>query len=175
MYALKIFVVSCDKNNTQGCFPFRSSGRDFACLSQCWVFAGVKDRQKVDSFLPKIGWRWNRLEESGERFACASAPSSECRWLKVVFWCISRPATAEQLLRWPIGPRWICIAQILGHVVVTLKCGVRIVSFGQGSSLLWTHTPRHFYSRHIALTQEGRSLVNDVCDCERDWRVRRGE
>jgi len=34
------------------------------------------------------------------------------------------------------------------------------VSFG----LLWTHTMRPFYSRPIALTQEGRSLVNDVCE-----------
>ena len=32
-------------------------------------------------------------------------------------------------------------------------------SFGQGSILLWTHTLRPFYSRPIALTQEGRSLV----------------
>jgi len=39
------------------------------------------------------------------------------------------------------------------------------VSFGQGSSLLWTHTLRPFYSRPIALTQEGRSLVN-VCMTE---------
>ena len=42
------------------------------------------------------------------------------------------------------------------------------VSFGQGSSLLWTHTLRPFYSRPIALTQEGRSLVNDVCKCVRE-------
>jgi len=42
------------------------------------------------------------------------------------------------------------------------------VSFGQGSSLLWTHTLRSFYSRPMALTQEGRSLVNDVCECVRD-------
>ena len=42
------------------------------------------------------------------------------------------------------------------------------VSFGQGSSLLWTHTLRPFYSRTIALTQEGRSLANDVCECVRD-------
>jgi len=41
------------------------------------------------------------------------------------------------------------------------------VSFGQGSSLHWTHTLRPFYSRPIALTQEG-SLVNDVCECVRD-------
>ena len=41
----------------------------------------------------------------------------------------------------------------------------RIVSFGQGSSLLWTQTLRPFYSRPIALTEEGRSLVNDVCEC----------
>ena len=43
------------------------------------------------------------------------------------------------------------------------------VSFGQGSSLLWTHTLRPFYRRPIALTQ-----VNDVCKCVRDWRVREG-
>ena len=47
------------------------------------------------------------------------------------------------------------------------------VSFGQGSSLLWTHTLRALYSRPIALTQEGRSQVDDVCECVRDWRVRR--
>jgi len=40
------------------------------------------------------------------------------------------------------------------------------VSFGQGSSLLWTHTLRPFCSRPISLTQEGRSLVNDVCVTE---------
>jgi len=38
----------------------------------------------------------------------------------------------------------------------------------QGSSLLCTNTLRPFYSRPIALTQEGRSLVNDVCECVRD-------
>jgi len=42
------------------------------------------------------------------------------------------------------------------------------VSFGQGSSLLWTHTLRPFYSRPIVLTQEGRSLVNDVRECVRN-------
>jgi len=42
------------------------------------------------------------------------------------------------------------------------------VSFGQVSSLLWTHTLRPFYIRPIALTQEGRSLVNDLCECVRD-------
>ena len=34
-----------------------------------------------------------------------------------------------------------------------------------GPALLWTHTLRPFYSRPIALTQEGRNLVNDVCEC----------
>ena len=38
----------------------------------------------------------------------------------------------------------------------------------QRSSLLSTHMLRPFYSRPIALTQEGRSLVNDVCECVRD-------
>jgi len=47
-------------------------------------------------------------------------------------------------------------------------------SFRQGSSLLWTHMLRPFYNRPIMLTQEGRSLVNDVCKCVRDWRVREG-
>jgi len=42
------------------------------------------------------------------------------------------------------------------------------VFFGQGFSLLWTHTLRPFYSRPIALTQEGRNLVDDVCECVRD-------
>ena len=69
------------------------------------------------------------------------------------------------------------------------------VSFGQGSSLLWTHTLRPLnpvytiqpvvkpvvkfdnrlhrvngalYSRPTALTQEGRSQVDDVCECVRD-------
>jgi len=44
----------------------------------------------------------------------------------------------------------------------------RIVSFGQVSSLLWTHTLRPFYRRPIALTQDRRSLVNDVCEYLRD-------
>jgi len=38
-------------------------------------------------------------------------------------------------------------------------------SFGQGSSLPWAHTLRPFYNRPIVLTQEGRSLVTDVCVC----------
>ena len=33
---------------------------------------------------------------------------------------------------------------------------------------------RPFYDRPIALTQEGRSLVNDVCKCVHDWWVRKG-
>ena len=41
---------------------------------------------------------------------------------------------------------------------------IHIVSFGQGSSLLWTHTLRPFYSRPIALTQERRSLANDCAN-----------
>ena len=43
-------------------------------------------------------------------------------------------------------------------------------SFGQGSSLLWTHMLRPFYDR--PLTQEGRSLVDDACEYKCDWRVR---
>ena len=50
---------------------------------------------------------------------------------------------------------------VSGHVISSACC-----SFGQASSLLWTHTLRPFYSRPIALTQEGRSLVNDVCMTE---------
>jgi len=49
------------------------------------------------------------------------------------------------------------------------------VSFGQGFSLLWTHTLRLLYSRPIVLTQKGRSQVDDVCECVCGWRVRRGE
>jgi len=38
----------------------------------------------------------------------------------------------------------------------------------QRTSLLWTHTQRPLYSRPIALTQEGRSQVDDVCECMSD-------
>ena len=48
------------------------------------------------------------------------------------------------------------------HAKCKKKMKLEYVSFGQGCSLLWTHTLRPFYSRPIALTQEGRSLVNDV-------------
>jgi len=30
---------------------------------------------------------------------------------------------------------------------------------------VWTHTLRPFYNRPIALTREGRSQVDDVCEC----------
>jgi len=45
-----------------------------------------------------------------------------------------------------------------------------------GRSPAWTLDPyaEAFYERPIALTQEGRSLVDDVCDCVHDWRVRKG-
>ena len=33
---------------------------------------------------------------------------------------------------------------------------------------IWTHTLRPFYSRPIALNQEKRSQVDDVCECVRD-------
>ena len=51
-------------------------------------------------------------------------------------------------------------------VAVVVVVVVIVVPFGQGSSLLWTHTLRPFISRPMALTQEGRSLVNDVCVTE---------
>jgi len=60
------------------------------------------------------------------------------------------------------------------HVWNEIKLSCRIVSFGQGSSLLWTYTLRHFCSRPIALTKEGRSLVKDVCEYVRDWMVKEG-
>jgi len=53
-----------------------------------------------------------------------------------------------------------------GRYLVLFVC--MYVSFGQGYSLLWTHMLRPFHSRPVALTQEGRSLVNDVCECVRD-------
>ena len=52
------------------------------------------------------------------------------------------------------------LALLVLFICILLVC--MYVSFGQGSSLLWTHTLRPFYSRPIALTQEGRSLVNDL-------------
>ena len=45
---------------------------------------------------------------------------------------------------------------------------VMFCSFRQGCSLLRTHMLRPFYDRLIALTQEERSLVNDMFECVRD-------
>jgi len=63
-----------------------------------------------------------------------------------------------------------CKDQLIGKQVANHLCmyGCMYVSFRQGSSLLWTHTLRSLYSRPIALTQEGRSQVDDVCECVRD-------
>jgi len=60
---------------------------------------------------------------------------------------------------------YVCMYPLWGGSDIT---STMYVSFGQGSSLLWTHTLRPFCSRPIALTQEGSSLVNDVCECVRD-------
>jgi len=65
-----------------------------------------------------------------------------------------------------IGCNFVIHPQIL--IFSVFKILPHTVSFGQRSNLLWTHTLRHFYSRPIALTQEGRSLVNDVCECVHD-------
>jgi len=54
------------------------------------------------------------------------------------------------------------------HCPSASRCQWIRCSFGQGSSLLWTHMLKPFYDRPIALTQEGRSLVHDVCECVRD-------
>jgi len=55
-----------------------------------------------------------------------------------------------------------CASEFNGVFVRVFECEfdvvcrrrVKYVSFGQGSSLLWTNTLRPFYSRPIALTQE---------------------
>ena len=54
-------------------------------------------------------------------------------------------------------------------------CSCCCCSFRQGYSLLWTHTLKPFYNRPIALTQKGRSQVDDVCQCVHDWRWGRAE
>jgi len=64
----------------------------------------------------------------------------------------------------------VCLRWMLLHRVY-----VCMFSSGKGPAYSGPITLRPFYSRPIALTQEGRSLVNDVCECVRDWRVRRGE
>jgi len=46
-----------------------------------------------------------------------------------------------------------------------MTCSVLFCSFGQGSSLLWTHALSPFISTPIVLAHEGRILVNDVCVC----------
>jgi len=55
----------------------------------------------------------------------------------------------------------ISLLSLMNHNVMVAETEVSkrrhrvYVSFGQGSSLLWTHTLRPLYSRPIALTQEG--------------------
>jgi len=59
----------------------------------------------------------------------------------------------------------LCICLFLCHVLMsTISDEIKLIycSFGQGSSLLWTHALSPFCNRPIALTQEGRSLANDV-------------
>jgi len=70
--------------------------------------------------------------------------------------------------RWAlVSPDGVAPSRIVGvSASVNLPLHHMYVSFGQVSSLLWTHTLRPFYSRPIALTQEGKSLVNDVCVTE---------
>jgi len=45
-----------------------------------------------------------------------------------------------------------------------------VVPSGRGPAYsgVWTHTLRPFYNRPIALSQEMRSQVDDVCECVRD-------
>ena len=67
---------------------------------------------------------------------------------------------------------WNC--ELLRAAAFGLVLSVLFRSFGHGSSLLWTHALIPFVSRPNSLAQEGRSFVNDVCECVRDWRVRKG-
>jgi len=53
-----------------------------------------------------------------------------------------------------------CATTLPLRVVCIVRAGVQ--------PALWTHTLRPLYSRPIALTQEGRSQVDDVCECVRD-------
>jgi len=57
-----------------------------------------------------------------------------------------------------ISPTWVITA---GHCMYVV-----VVPSGRGPA--WTHTLRPFYNRPTALTQEGRSEVDDVCECVRD-------
>jgi len=107
-------------------------------------------------------------------------------------WCRSSSAMQVWYWSWSVSTEtstsiWLVYSSVVTRCVVSTAdndaafCGPFFLSFStyccsfeQGSSLLWTHTLRPFYSRPIALTQEGRSLVNDVCECVREWRVREG-
>ena len=81
------------------------------------------------------------MQPNGNKAVVESRPRPGVQFTTIVWKFLTRPLLA--------------IWSILGSH--------RIVSFGQG-----THTLRPFYSRPTALTQEGRSLVNDVCERVRD-------
>jgi len=103
-----------------------------------------------------IGWQWHQLDHM--QIICTllqtdnHVSTSSLNFLQAgcSFWCRNLQCQSTE-----------------GNSRASMCC----CSFGQGSSLLRTHTLRPFYDRSIVLTQE-RSLVDDVCECVCDWRVR---
>jgi len=75
-------------------------------------------------------------------------------------------ATSGEELSFPAGA--VIKVDAVNSSCFCILCFSLYVSFGQGSILLWTHMLRPFYSRPIALTQEMRSQVDDVCECVHD-------
>jgi len=68
----------------------------------------------------------------------------------------------------------IMAAHSNGQAIIFLPCGffylllLVVVPSGMDPAYSGPHTLRPFYDRTTALTQEGRSLVNDVCECVHD-------
>jgi len=73
----------------------------------------------------------------------------------------------DKVVRWCLDGKFLAIFCVLCFERASCSTCMYVL-FGQGSSLLWIHTLRPLYSRPIVLTQEGRSQVDDVCECMHD-------
>jgi len=96
---------------------------------------------------------------------------------RLVLWWIPLEQNFENFpMRVAITPQHYCTdRRIVGHWYVS-NATMTLCMYPSGRGPAYFGPIRWgLYSRPIALTQEGRSQVDDVCECVHDWRVRRGE
>jgi len=135
--------------------PCSETGLNYSSLWTCGEFV------KCVHCLCVASWDWKVILGKGSCYRSWQFYFLFC----VIFW----PCVKMAWRKWKVSDRmYIILAAVFflhlfqSHV---LFCSVLFLRAG----LLWTHV-----LRPIALAHEGRSLVNDVFECRRDWTVRRG-